>query len=66
MPKEELEKIKRVDIGDLTESIATAVQRVIEAGRLDRKNPFSNPRIICGFILEPQLPFQVPSQTARE
>jgi len=45
-------QIQRIDIGDLTEAVTTAVQRALQAQKGDL---FRNPRIIVGFILEPQV-----------
>jgi hypothetical protein len=53
---------KRIDIGDLTEAVTVAVQRAIATHKLAANNPFRNPRIICGLIIEPQnLPGQFKS-----
>lgn len=59
MPKEEL---KRIDIGDLTEAVTLAVQRAIASRKaIDPINPFHNPRIICGLIIEPHGPYEIPT-----
>jgi hypothetical protein len=52
MPKE---KVKRIEIGDLAESVTLGVQRAIAASKLAPDHPHWPPRIICGFILEPQV-----------
>ncbi len=49
------EQIKRIDIGDLTEAVTTAVHRALEAQKTSRLWP--NPRIIIGFVIDnPPLP----------
>jgi hypothetical protein len=50
------EQIKRIDIGDLTEAVTTAVHRTFEAQKLPRGWPYS--RIIIGIILDPGNPWQ--------
>jgi len=47
-------QIKQIDIGDLAENVTTAVQRALEAQK--GSGLWRNPRIICGFILEPLFP----------
>ena len=50
MPKQEP---KRIEIGDLAESVTLGVQRALEASKASPNNPFPHPRIILGIILEP-------------
>jgi hypothetical protein len=47
-------QIKQIDIGDLAETVTTAVGRALEAQK--GAALLRNPRIICGFILEPLYP----------
>jgi hypothetical protein len=44
------EEIKRIDIGDLTEAVTTAVHRALEAQKTSRL--WTNPRIIIGFVID--------------
>jgi len=48
------EQIKRIDLGDLTEAVTTAVHRSLAAQKTDPI--WRNPRIICGLIFEPNFP----------
>ena len=50
MPRQET---KRIEIGDLTESVTLAVQRALEASKAGPGSPLRRARIICGIILEP-------------
>jgi hypothetical protein len=45
-------QIKQIDVGDLTESVTSAVQRVI-ASQGDPPLWIRPPRIICGLIIDP-------------
>lgn len=54
------EQIKRIDIGDLTEAVTTAVQRSLATQKPDPL--WRNPRIICGLIIEPTFPRPVGGQ----
>jgi hypothetical protein len=47
------EPIKPIDIGDLTESVTSAVQRVL-ASQKENALFVRPPRLICGIIFEPQ------------
>jgi hypothetical protein len=51
----EPQQIKRIDIGELTENVTIAVQRALEAQKAGSQGLFRNPRIIVGFIIEPQV-----------
>lgn len=47
------EQIKRIDIGDLTEAVTTAVHRAVEA---QKQSLWKNPRIVIGIWIEPHYP----------
>jgi hypothetical protein len=44
----------KIEFAALTEAISGAVMRAIET-QTKANSPFRNPRIICGFIIEPQI-----------
>ena len=52
------EQIKRIEIGDLTEAVTSAVNRALQAQKSDEPvpSPWRYPRIIIGLIYEPHYP----------
>lgn len=48
------ERIKRIEIGDLTEVVTSAVNRALASS--PDPVPWRNPRIIIGLIYEPNYP----------
>jgi len=46
---------KPIDIGDLTESVAGAVQRVLASAKPQQALYVRPPRIICGIIFDPSV-----------